>query len=251
MSENKKHSPQEAANAVLAKVTEMLKKTEESKSNFLSKPYVSDSQRRWAHTEAGKEALGGEKVVEHWDKESKGKDLPEKVEKAEDSKPIKTCTCGEHLTTANTKYQGRQKTPESFSYDLDLHNCKKCGTTVTTRVPKDSKKPTEVSKSEKENENKLEKSKPKTEKENEIGTKFEKDEKFPKGEIHPKEHVEGEPVDVKDRIKEQKSPESNPKEQKEGNNNEWGSVPGVKGHIKLAKFIGHIQAKRQMKAGQK
>jgi hypothetical protein len=47
----------------------------------LKKPYVSEAQRRWAHTAAGKKALGGEKAVEHWDKESKGKNLPEKVSK--------------------------------------------------------------------------------------------------------------------------------------------------------------------------
>lgn len=49
---------------------------------ILAKPYRSEAQRRWAHTEAGEEALGGAKAVEHWDKESKGKDLPEKVSKA-------------------------------------------------------------------------------------------------------------------------------------------------------------------------
>lgn len=52
------------------------------KQEDLSKPYASDAQRRWAHTESGKEALGGEKAVAHWDKESKGKDLPEKVSKS-------------------------------------------------------------------------------------------------------------------------------------------------------------------------
>ena len=47
----------------------------------LAKPFVSDSQRRWGHTEAGKKALGGEKAVAHWDATTKGKDLPEKVAK--------------------------------------------------------------------------------------------------------------------------------------------------------------------------
>jgi hypothetical protein len=49
----------------------------------LMKPYASDAQRRWAHTEAGTKALGGKEKVKHWDKESKGKDLPEKVSKEE------------------------------------------------------------------------------------------------------------------------------------------------------------------------
>jgi hypothetical protein len=39
-------------------------------------PYKSDQQRKWAHTEAGKKALGGEAAVHEWDEASKGKDLP-------------------------------------------------------------------------------------------------------------------------------------------------------------------------------
>lgn len=53
------------------------------KAELLMKPYASEAQRRWAHTEAGTKALGGKESVKHWDKESKGKDLPEKVSKAE------------------------------------------------------------------------------------------------------------------------------------------------------------------------
>jgi hypothetical protein len=49
----------------------------------LKKPYSSEAQRRWAHTEAGKKVLGGKKAVAHWDKASRGKDLPEKVKKKE------------------------------------------------------------------------------------------------------------------------------------------------------------------------
>jgi hypothetical protein len=47
----------------------------------LKKPYASEAQRRWAHTEAGTKALGGKKAVAHWDEQSRGKDLPEKVKK--------------------------------------------------------------------------------------------------------------------------------------------------------------------------
>lgn len=43
-------------------------------------PYKSDKQRRWAHTAAGKRALGTDKV-EEFDKTSKGKNLPEKAKK--------------------------------------------------------------------------------------------------------------------------------------------------------------------------
>lgn len=61
---------------------EQNKKTKKAEDvGVLAKPYVSEAQRRWAHTEAGKEALGGAKAVSHWDKESKGKDLPERKKK--------------------------------------------------------------------------------------------------------------------------------------------------------------------------
>jgi hypothetical protein len=48
---------------------------------ILEKPYRSEAQRRWAHTAAGKEALGGASAVHEWDKATKGKKLPEKLEK--------------------------------------------------------------------------------------------------------------------------------------------------------------------------
>jgi hypothetical protein len=45
----------------------------------LMKPYVSEAQRRWAHTPSGKKALGGNAGVHEWDEATKGKKLPEKV----------------------------------------------------------------------------------------------------------------------------------------------------------------------------
>lgn len=45
-------------------------------------------------------------------------------------------------------------------------------------------------------------------------------------------------------IEGQPSPEDNPHEQKEGNNPEWGAEAGI---YKLAKFCGHMGAKRKMK----
>jgi hypothetical protein len=51
------------------------------KHEILTKPYVSDAQRRWAHTDAGTKALGGESHVHEWDESSKGKKLPEHVKK--------------------------------------------------------------------------------------------------------------------------------------------------------------------------
>lgn len=47
----------------------------------LMKPYHSEAQRRWAHTPAGTKALGGKKAVKEWDEATRGKKLPEKVEK--------------------------------------------------------------------------------------------------------------------------------------------------------------------------
>lgn len=44
-------------------------------------PYKSEAQRRWAHTDAGKKALGGASAVHEWDQASKGKSLPERKKK--------------------------------------------------------------------------------------------------------------------------------------------------------------------------
>jgi hypothetical protein len=46
-------------------------------------PYVSEAQRRWAHTSNGLKALRGQAAVSHWDKATKGKKLPEHVAKKE------------------------------------------------------------------------------------------------------------------------------------------------------------------------
>lgn len=75
----------EAASAVIS-VSQYLRRKAANpvnKTEILAKPYQSEAQRRWAHTEAGTKALGGKEKVKHWDKETKGKDLPEKVGKAE------------------------------------------------------------------------------------------------------------------------------------------------------------------------
>lgn len=44
-------------------------------------PYVSEMQRKWAHTPAGTKVLGGKKAVEEWDKATKGKKIPKRVKK--------------------------------------------------------------------------------------------------------------------------------------------------------------------------
>lgn len=70
-------------------------------------------------------------------------------------------------------------------------------------------------------------------KENEIGTKFEK--------------MEG----PDNKIENQPAPQNNPDEKKENNNPPWGTDPSIKGHVKLAKFIGHIDARKALKKGAK
>lgn len=50
----------------------------------LAKPFLSEAQRRWGHTAAGKEALGGNAGVHEWDEATKGKKLPERVAKTEE-----------------------------------------------------------------------------------------------------------------------------------------------------------------------
>ena len=52
-------------------------------------PYKSKLQERWAHTKTGKEALGGNAAVHEWDEATKGKKLPEKIEKSLPSPSVK------------------------------------------------------------------------------------------------------------------------------------------------------------------
>lgn len=70
----------------------------------------------------------------------------------------------------------------------------------------------------------------------------------PKGEIHPKEPQAGESEQPGARVKESAA-EPTHIDPKVNGNPEWGTTPGtVKGHFKLAKFCGHVQAKRKAKA---
>lgn len=77
-----KATPQEEKN-IAKEELKIDKPAVPKEAELLQKPYVSEAQRRWAHTPAGMKALGGKKVVEHWDKESKGKKLPERATKVE------------------------------------------------------------------------------------------------------------------------------------------------------------------------
>lgn len=83
----------------------------------------------------------------------------------------------------------------------------------------------------------------------------------PKGEIHPKEKEAGAPTNE---VRDQKNPQHNPKEEAEGNNELAGTTPTqvgqdgknkpgydeMKGHLKLAKFIGRMDYKRSTKQDQ-
>lgn len=92
-------------------------KLEFKKQEPLSKPYVSEAQRRWAHTEAGTKALGGKAAVAHWDKESKGKDLPERkteelekiVHQAHPSGKVSNVIFEQHDTHPNIPHTKKQK----------------------------------------------------------------------------------------------------------------------------------------------
>ena len=44
-------------------------------------PFKSKAQQRWGNSPAGIRALGGKKNVEHWNNETKGKKLPQRVKK--------------------------------------------------------------------------------------------------------------------------------------------------------------------------
>ena len=70
----------------------------------------------------------------------------------------------------------------------------------------------------------------------------------PKGEIHPKEPQVGESEHPGARVKENTEPQPTEINDKVNGNPEWGTTPGVvKGHFKLAKFCGHVSAKRKAK----
>ncbi len=53
-------------------------------------PYKSVAQERWAHTPAGKKALGGSAKVAEWDQASEGLRLPKRVKRS--ARPSKRAT---------------------------------------------------------------------------------------------------------------------------------------------------------------
>jgi len=92
-----KPDPKAIAGKMLEHKDKPLKKLE-----VLQKPYVSDAQRRWAHTDSGMEALGGKAGVHEWDEATKGKKLPER----------KTMKKSEALQRAESEYASWEKREE-------------------------------------------------------------------------------------------------------------------------------------------
>jgi len=78
--------------------------------------------------------------------------------------------------------------------------------------------------------------------------KKEDDATVQKSEEIPKTAAATPEVAPPDSVQHQPAPENNPDEKKEGNNPAWGTDPGIKGHVKLAKFCGHMEAKRKKPA---
>lgn len=83
-------------------------------------------------------------------------------------------------------------------------------------------------------------------KENEIGTKFGKAEnqEKPSNSMAPKISEAPDSSNPPNKVQDQKAPQSNPAEQKEGNNPPSGAVPG-NGVMKLFHFVGHIKGKKK------
>lgn len=71
--------------------------------------------------------------------------------------------------------------------------------------------------------------------------------KAPKGEIQPKEETQGEPANPGERVQEN-AKEPTQDDPKVAGNKEWGTAPETYGTLKLAKFIGHMHAKRKKSA---
>jgi hypothetical protein len=93
-------------------------------------PYKSDQQRKWAHTDAGKKALGGEAAVHEWDESSKGKKLPKyaKRERFTDNfYKTELQKFGGMGQMSLSERQPKHPTLQKFKAFLDAAKLKKCG----------------------------------------------------------------------------------------------------------------------------
>lgn len=77
-------------------------------------PYKSEKQRRWAHSPAGKKALGPE-GVKHWDEASKGKDLPEEAATDDDVKGLKRISREQFKGMPKSKFHGPPKGKKQYT----------------------------------------------------------------------------------------------------------------------------------------
>jgi hypothetical protein len=77
-------------------------------------PYVSDAQRRWAHTATGVKALGGKSKVREWDNASRGKKLPERVKRAAFIEELYNIKIGSPLLALVARHQLKPKITEAI-----------------------------------------------------------------------------------------------------------------------------------------
>lgn len=252
MADEKKYSAQEAALAVLAKAQEVLAKSELIKAEHKHKHIGWDKlhsklEGEGYSKESADKIAGSIKAEVHPSHKSENMDKSQgyPTERYEGQK-------GVHEVMP-THEKGKGVSHGNSSAGLAVARGNKAGQSGTPLSGQTKQNFIDYSKAR--HGNKLEelKSMPKP--------NLTKDEQ-PVGEIHPKEHIEGEAEKPGERIKDQKSPKDNPKEQAEGNNELAGTTPTqvgqdgknmpgfdeMKGPLKLAHFIGYMAAKRKKKS---
>ena len=99
-------------------------------------PFKSKSQQRWAHTAAGKKALGGDAAVKEWDQASKGKKLPEKVGKSE---PMAKAAGAPGMQKIGESLSNPGTLLPSASAGAGMKNPMKVGQQATVKTPKTKK----------------------------------------------------------------------------------------------------------------
>jgi hypothetical protein len=232
MAFEKHYTAKQAAEAVLKKVHDLLQKSELNKKYMGFKAVEESARESGASDPAAVAAAAGRKKYgkkAFQEAAAAGK----KMGKAEESKHDR---CVEHV---------KENSPE-------VKNPHAVCVAEGVRPAKWSK--SEMEKGETENSKKL------GYKPSKLGAEEKEPEKSDKAfEVKGKDSKSSDDP----RLAEQKSPEANPKEKAEGNNELAGTTPNqvgkdgkniagfdeMRGHLKLAKFIGHMEAKRKMKKG--
>lgn len=234
MSEEKKYTAQEAAVAVLNKTKELLEKSELAKKEKgvhapSFNPKGGHSQAGY-HAEAYKESgIKGHKEAAkqlHSEKLGELKDMPKpNLPKSEEM---------------DKKESGYEKGVHTKAYSTAGSEESDVGHALKT-MPSFAKQPkTSFGQKIKDAPKEAHKKKLKELKEMPKPN-------LPKSEKMTK--VEEQEVKEKEGVQEQTPPDMNPKEQAENNNPEWGTSPKSYSTLKLAKFMGYIEAKRKQKKG--